>query len=252
MAWNQRAARVFVAHFISLDDNKNYSAELVHKTFRAHLSNLKEQFMMQEPSIRLSPQQKDKDRFECSYLIHFGFQLVDRRVETFLQISLGVASMEDLRKAIYLITAESVSGDETADQDRKQFFITSMGWRSQECSDFLANLSALHLSSRYLGNGKYQRGVFPHSRYFSNRPESVYDRDGARTGLPINWYNPSWLNAHPNRKQAIQPTKAVSLALPGRIVHKAFSSRQDLKGSASGASGTSTIQLERTCVRFRC
>ncbi|KAJ3979818.1 hypothetical protein F5890DRAFT_1558305 [Lentinula detonsa] len=220
-SWNKRAAEVFVDHFISLDDDhKHYNPETIKKAFRAHLSNLRERYAMQDPSIGDSPQHMDQDRTERRYARRE--RLLDQRVSAFFQIDSGLVPLKDeLKKAIVLLTNEAMSGDESADSSRKQYYITIVEWRSKELSDFLAYMSAMHLCSRYLGNGKYSRGAFPHSRYSSNRAESVYERGSAPKGLPINWYNPSWLDAHPMRRQAIRPTEPVSLALPRGIVREA-------------------------------
>ncbi|GAW07002.1 hypothetical protein LENED_008963 [Lentinula edodes] len=145
--------------------------------------------------------------------------LLTRRIEAFYQVHPSLAKLDELAEVITLLTAEAISGDETADgSSRHKYFITKVEWRSKELSDFLGYLTALHLCGRYIGTGKFQKGAFPKARYASTRPESIYDKDVAPKHLPINWYDPKWLKVHPMRVKAVQPAKAVPLTLPAPVL----------------------------------
>lgn len=153
------------------------------------------------------------------YILIIGLKLLTRRIEAFYQVHPSLAKLDELAEVITLLTAEAISGDETADgSSRHKYFITKVEWRSKELSDFLGYLTALHLCGRYIGNGKFQKGAFPKARYASTRPESIYDKDVAPKHLPINWYDPKWLKVHPMRVKAIQPAKAVPLTLPAPVL----------------------------------
>jgi hypothetical protein len=72
-----------------------------------------------------------------------------------------------------------------------------------------------------LGNGKWRRGTFPRARHSVTgkpRPEGIFERDAAPRGLPLNWYNQSWLKAHPARMTSLQPSEAVPLGLPKNLL----------------------------------
>ncbi|KAJ3738325.1 hypothetical protein EV360DRAFT_76929 [Lentinula raphanica] len=99
--------------------------------------------------------------------------------------------------------------------------LLKVAWRSKELENFLAHLSGLHLCGRYIGNGKYQRGAFPRARERSSRPESIYERDAAPKGYPLNWYDHTWLHAHPMRLASVQPIEPVPLCLPSAVKNQA-------------------------------
>ncbi|KAJ3756765.1 hypothetical protein EV360DRAFT_84661 [Lentinula raphanica] len=214
--WNKRATEVFVAYFCSLDGFQNCKPDIVARTFRAHLLNLREKYLAQN-SDPLDPQRQDQERYERR--LARRNRLLKVRVEAFQGIHSEIAALEKLAEAIILLTAEAMSGDETAGEDR--FFITKVAWRSKELENFLAHLSALHLCGRYIGNGKYQRGAFPRARERSSRPESIYERDAAPKGYPSNWYDHTWLHAHPMRLASVQPTEPVPLCLPSAVMNQA-------------------------------
>ncbi|KAJ3898184.1 hypothetical protein F5879DRAFT_995057 [Lentinula edodes] len=213
--WNKAAADVFAVHFVSLDGHKHYSKATIQKAFRAHLSNLKEKFQKQGSGS--NPEEEDQARLERRMARRN--RLLTRRIEAFYQVHPSLAKLDELAEVITLLTAEAISGDETADgSSRHKYFITKVEWRSKELSDFLGYLTGLHLCSRYIGNGKFQKGAFPKARYASTRPESIYDKDVAPKHLPINWYDPKWLKVHPMRIKAVQPAKAVPLTLPAPVL----------------------------------
>ncbi|KAJ3818008.1 hypothetical protein F5880DRAFT_1617758 [Lentinula raphanica] len=214
--WNKRATEVFVAYFCSLDGFQNCKPDTVARTFRAHLLNLREKYLAQSEDP-LDPQRQDQERYERR--LARRNRLLKVRVEAFQGIHSEIAALEQLSEAVLLLTAEAMSGDETAGDDR--FFITKVAWRSKELANFLAHLSALHLCGRYLGNGKYQRGAFPRARERSSRPESIYERDAAPKGYPSNWYDHTWLHAHPMRLASVQPGEPVPLRLPSAVMNQA-------------------------------
>ncbi|KAJ3897317.1 hypothetical protein F5879DRAFT_996237, partial [Lentinula edodes] len=182
-SWNKAAADIFAVHFVSLDGHKHYSKATIQKAFRAHLSNLKEKFQKQGSGS--NPEEEDQARLERRMARRN--RLLTRRIEAFYQVHPSLAKLDELAKVITLLTAEAISGDETADgSSRHKYFITKVEWRSKELSDFLGYLTALHLCGRYIGNGKFQKGAFPKARYASTRPESIYDKDVAPKHLPIN------------------------------------------------------------------
>ncbi len=120
--------------------------------------------------------------------------------------------LKPLAEVYTLLTIEAVSGDETGEEGK--FYKTRVSWRSQELSDFLASLNALHIASRYINNGKYAKGAFPVPRYDSQRPECTLNAEGAPSGLPQNWYDAAWLDEYPERRRTVKPTQAVRLKLP--------------------------------------
>lgn len=104
--------------------------------------------------------------------------------------------------------------DHKFDHPCKVFYTTISRWASQELIGFLELLRAWHIGSRYLGNGKYSNGRFPHARYVSSRPESTFEADAAPRGLPRNWYDPAWLSRNPERAALLEAGPEVPLTLP--------------------------------------
>ncbi|KAJ3992585.1 hypothetical protein F5050DRAFT_1715172 [Lentinula boryana] len=208
-AWNRRAAEVFVQHFLALDRYKGYNEELVRELFDEYVSILQSIYRAINPP--LTPVQLRR-------LIRRQ-RLVQQRIKTAIRVLRPHSTRDGLDRALRLFTAEVASGDES--DDNRRFFITTVSWRSRELSDFLAALSALTLAARYSGRAGFGPGALPRPRYPSLRPESVLDGDGAPRGLPINWYNRDWLNAHPMRMAVIQPTTVVPLNLPCALAQQA-------------------------------
>ncbi|KAJ4495506.1 hypothetical protein C8R41DRAFT_866314 [Lentinula lateritia] len=139
-SWNKAAADIFAVHFVSLDGHKHYSKATIQKAFRAHLSNLKEKFQKQGSGS--NPEEEDQARLERRMARRN--RLLTRRIEAFYQVHPSLAKLDELAKVITLLTAEAISGDETADgSSRHKYFITKVEWRSKELSDFLGYLTAL-------------------------------------------------------------------------------------------------------------
>lgn len=145
---------------------------------------------------------------------------MQRRIEAFRDIFRNhPGPLGELAEFIRRLTLECMSGDETGSGDKahRKFYKTRVKWRSQELTEFLNLLSAWHLCGRYLGGGKYSPGIFPHSRYSTNRIDTVLKPDGATFQFPINWYDPAWLEEHEEQRSALSPQSAISLKLPESV-----------------------------------
>ena len=111
-----------------------------------------------------------------------------------------------LLRASYKLESEDESG-----RDGDDCVITNMPWRNPEITDFLRALDAVHLSSRFT-DGKPSRGNWPHNRIPSCRKDL---RTDAVSGLPSNFYEPSWLASQSEfelAKKKVQPEVRLTLS----------------------------------------
>ncbi|KAJ3898061.1 hypothetical protein F5879DRAFT_772948, partial [Lentinula edodes] len=183
--WNKAAAEVFTKHFRSMEGHQNYKSKDVYEAFMSHLTQMKRDYERQ--GRKKSIEEADDDR---------RARRLARRQAAFRDIFRNhPGPLGELAEFIRRLTLECMSGDETGSGDKahRKFYKTRVKWRSQELTEFLNLLSAWHLCGRYLGGGKYSPGIFPHSRYSTNRIDTVLKPDGATFQFPINWYDPAWL-----------------------------------------------------------
>ncbi len=90
-------------------------------------------------------------------------------------------------------TPEVMSGDESdtewkGPKDQLPHFVSVLSWRNPEVVGFFRVLDALYFSTHFKDN-KWSPGRFPHTRVPSLRVK----HSDAVPGLPVNFYNPTWL-----------------------------------------------------------
>lgn len=87
---------------------------------------------------------------------------------------------------------EAMSGDELTDfrGDHPRYAITNLTWRNPAIHAWFKTLDHLHLSTRFKADMTPTSGAFPHHRVPSRRVE---DHQPIVPGLPINFYNPVFL-----------------------------------------------------------
>ncbi|KAH7881586.1 uncharacterized protein C8R40DRAFT_1065231 [Lentinula edodes] len=214
--WNKAAAQVFSIYIRSKEEYKDYAIKSVQEAFFAHLSQLKKDFELQGRPKTID----EKDSEQRMRRMRRRNAELHRRISSLKTIlaRYPIHISKELHEMHKYITVECISGDESepgpeATSD-KIYYRTNRAWISQQFADFLYLLRAWHIGSRYLGGGKYSNGRFPHPRYPSSRPESMFDSDIAPRGLPRNWYNPAWLMRNPSRMEILAVGPDVPLTLP--------------------------------------
>ncbi|KAJ3885158.1 hypothetical protein GG344DRAFT_70781 [Lentinula edodes] len=215
--WNKAAAEVFTKHFRSMEGHQNYRSKDVYEAFISHLTQLKRDYERQGKNKSIEEADDDRRARRLA-------RRQARRIEAFRDIfRYHPGPLGELAELIRRLTLECMSGDETGSGDKahRKFYKTKVKWRSQELTEFLNMLSAWHLCGRYLGGGKYSPGIFPHSRYSTNRIDAVLKPDAATSQFPINWYDPAWLEEHEDVRSTLSPQPATSLKLPESIAREA-------------------------------
>lgn len=86
---------------------------------------------------------------------------------------------------------EAMSGDETDHENGEaRYAITQLPWRNPAIRSWFRTFDHLHLSTWFGTDDRALPGRFPHHRVESRRIETC---SNAVCGLPINMYNPDWL-----------------------------------------------------------
>ncbi|KAL0062228.1 hypothetical protein AAF712_010910 [Marasmius tenuissimus] len=206
--WNKRALDVFVLWF-SEEYGGTTPESVIRDTFRTYLKTLQEKYYQLHPTatalqVMVEDRRNGRRRKASSRS--------ELRLEQLFLRNRNFKGWENLIPAYHILTPEMMSGDETDLDNAGKFMITRPTWRSKELEDFLRHLGALYISSRYLNNGKYSAGEFPAPRYDSRRPDTIYQQ--APVGLPVNWYNRTWLNAEPHRRESLQVKPPLKLTIP--------------------------------------
>ncbi|KAK1225350.1 hypothetical protein PQX77_011711 [Marasmius sp. AFHP31] len=215
--WNQRAADVFALHFVKLEGFAQFKRVDVVNAFRKHLRPLRDKFLQQAPTsnhpeVHLTERRDMRRRTHC-----------DRRVGALRLVAGWCGAMKKFLEPAKLFTPGMMSGEETDTEGStpkmKVLIALVQRWRAAGLTDFMLNLDALHIASRYLNNGKYSRGQFPSVRRRSKKLDLVYQDPPA--GLPINWYDSAWLDEDPKRRESLKPGPPVPLRLPDEILRLA-------------------------------
>ncbi|KAL0573309.1 SUN domain-containing protein 3 [Marasmius crinis-equi] len=217
--WNQRATQVFARHFVGLEGFEKYKVFDVVKAFKTHLRALRESFLQQSP-ISDHKQVHMKERRDMRRRSHR-----DRRIGSIRLFADRCPEMQAYVGIAKDFTIGMMSGEET-DRERskgkgpsacKSCIALCQRWRAPGLTPLMQDLDALHIASRYLGNGKYSRGQFPTIRLrTSNKPDLEYE--DAPIGLPENWYDRAFLDELPGRREALKMKPPVSLRLPDAVL----------------------------------
>ena len=90
-------------------------------------------------------------------------------------------------------TPEVMSDNETdtkwkGPKDQLPHFVSVLSWQNPEVINFFRVLDVLYFSTRFRDN-KWSSGRFPHTRV----PSLWVKHSDAVPGLPVNFYNPTWL-----------------------------------------------------------
>ncbi|KAK1233202.1 hypothetical protein PQX77_003647 [Marasmius sp. AFHP31] len=215
--WNQTAGDVFVEYFVELEGYDGYKREDVLGVFKTHLRSLRQRFLRQFPTSNHIDDQVEERRDQRKR------NLFGRRVGAIRTCSHVYQSMAAFLSHGKLLTSDMMSGDETElEKDKNgapKYLTLYQRWRSYEFSEFLHFLDALHMSLRYLGNGKYTVGQFPGFRTRSMKPDTAMM--DPPVGLPENWYDKAYLDEEPDRRRNLQVKTAVPLRLPDKVLQLA-------------------------------
>ncbi|KAK7024300.1 hypothetical protein VNI00_016424 [Paramarasmius palmivorus] len=211
--WNKEACRVFIEAFIKVEGHENDSPEAVTYVFRNYLSSLRKELQNKAP-LSGHPEEMQRER-----RVQRRRNICNRRVRQLryrVKEKDNKASMAHLAGVAKYLTLDVNSGDESETVNNTQkYYVTNPEWRSPQLAHLLHCLSALHLEFKYHGNGKYDPGPFPAARHASDRRDTMFN--AAPKKLPVNWYNPTWLNAVPGRQEELQVKPAASLHLPPHL-----------------------------------
>ena len=103
---------------------------------------------------------------------------------------------DDLRRNkhwIYALGTDGHSGDESDHKSSStvRYVIQALPWRSDEVTQYVRALDAVHMSTKFTISGRPIPGAWPRTRVLSKK--SVDTCANAVPGLPRNFYNPAWL-----------------------------------------------------------
>ncbi|KAF7978407.1 hypothetical protein HWV62_815 [Athelia sp. TMB] len=112
----------------------------------------------------------------------------------------------------------SDESDHGAGRGEAIYIVNIKPWRSNEVTEVLRVLDALHLRERYGAARNASRGAWPHFR----DPGLKASTSGPRIGLPANAYNSVWLSQLPAwKKKELQVDNRINLKIPETIKSEA-------------------------------
>lgn len=114
------------------------------------------------------------------------------------------------------------SGDESehSESGPTRYVVTRLPWRSEELEELFKHLDSVHMSTRWMTQGKWDHGKLPGPR---ERGSDRVDRASAPPpGLPVNCYDAEWLEdlqeMDTDAYQDLDVQPAVDLTLPRDVV----------------------------------
>ncbi|RXW22339.1 hypothetical protein EST38_g3508 [Candolleomyces aberdarensis] len=218
--WNKRAADVFAEAFVAAYPAHQARAALVRECFIAHLRQLHNHFNIYNASraadeARLRTQKKaNKEQLRRSRC--------QRRIETLDSFPQSRVMAKLAKFAKDKLDWKCCSGEDTDDEGEDA--ITSLPWRAPGIRNFMQTIDRLYLALRFPLNAQASHGNFPKARYNPlslNPPRQMKDdpyRCDVVPGLPVNFYNPAWLNSlGPMERATVNPADPISLSIPKNV-----------------------------------
>ncbi|KAL7277902.1 hypothetical protein ACG7TL_008852 [Trametes sanguinea] len=182
--WNKSVCDVFVALFIKRKVHPCKDETLIHEAFFSHLGYLHSSYMDQ---LKTTEDQEAARKAHNRYERKRG--LFNRRCDV-------CASYVGLTRHLYMLQLLGINGmssDESDVEDgRPVYLVLKKSWRNPEIDAWLRVFDVLYRRSRYMPLNRNPRGANVHIRKLTQK---VDDTRQPRTNLPVNAYNPSWLQA---------------------------------------------------------
>ncbi|KAK1233978.1 hypothetical protein PQX77_002828 [Marasmius sp. AFHP31] len=212
--WNQQAAAIFTDWFVGLEGYESFKKLDVTNAFKTHLRSLKKQFTHKNSPTSNHKEVHTTDRRTMRKRNHCG-----RRVEAARTFAKLYPAMKRFVEPVKYLTLDMMSGEETEHDKKgkspKKHRALFQQWRSDEFTEFLRLLDALHILTRFLeGTRKYSPGQFPCWRTPSTKPDCDYHP----AGLPENWYSKEYLDEEPDRRKHLKVGAPVPLRLPDDVL----------------------------------
>ncbi|KAL0068955.1 hypothetical protein AAF712_003948 [Marasmius tenuissimus] len=216
--WNQQASAIFTEWFVNQQGYGSYKKLDVANAFKTHLRSIKKQFIQKNSPTSNHKEVHTTDRRTMRKRNHRG-----RRVAAIRTFAKSYPAMEPFLESVKRLTVDMMSGEETEldkkGKSPKKHRALFQRWRSEEFTEFLRLLDALHISTRFLeGTRKYSPGQFPCWRTPSTKPDCDY----FPVGLPENWYSKEFLDEEPGRRQHLKVGAPVPLRLPDNVLRCAI------------------------------
>ncbi|KAH9012425.1 hypothetical protein EDB85DRAFT_1877766 [Lactarius pseudohatsudake] len=186
--WNVAAGRVFAEHLIEkmgYDDTQEMQ-KAIEKAFSNRVKSLQSRHKREElPLVERAIEKSRHSRQQRKY------QLFQRRC--------SVAKIYDpLRKHLPFLDSlgpDGMSSDESAVEpstNRLTYMVIKPDWRHPDLHSWLKVFDQLHHRHHIMNWGVDKHGALPHIRVGSQK---IHYKLHAPPGLPINAYNPIWLDS---------------------------------------------------------
>ncbi|KAJ7444118.1 hypothetical protein B0H11DRAFT_1747655, partial [Mycena galericulata] len=198
--WNKSAARVFADLTIRQLGLPNTVEmyEAIRHAFTAHLDTI---IRRHKESLKPGPQQaqhKSKHRRQT------------RKYELFHRRRYIAYMFKPFRRHIDMLEhlgIDGMSSDESETEDigedeHIQYHILSPQWRAGRVAPWVRTFDSIHNILRKSGESQTTCGSFPRNRKMVNRKSTSIK---FVAGLPINTYDPEWMERDPIRKYNLRP-----------------------------------------------
>lgn len=231
--WNKSCARTFEKSFLNVYPQFHNRGK-IPKSWVTHLTTLKRTYKQQEEfddtrDMGLRRKRREDRKLKVRLpLWPWGSmslispQLYQRRwaIAQALQNEHHIPILDVILK----LDVDGISSDESDHEvghGEATYFILCKHWRSQEVTEALRTLDALHLATRYKGQYQATSGSWPHFRTYH---ATLRSRRPPVRHLPLNFYDPEWyLNCRedsPLDYQDILPSSVSRIAIPPYIVRQ--------------------------------
>ncbi|KAI9436902.1 hypothetical protein H4582DRAFT_2058377 [Lactarius indigo] len=186
--WNVTAGRVFAEHLIKKIGygNTQEMRKAIEKAFSNRIKSLQSHHKRDKlPLVERAIEKSRHSRQQCKYQL--------------FQCRHGVVKIYDpLRKHLPFLDSlgpDGMSSDKSAVEpstNRQTYTVIKPDWQHPDLHSWLKVLDQLHHQHHIMSWGVNKRGALPHIHVGFQK---VHNKLHAPPGLPINAYNPIWLNS---------------------------------------------------------